>query len=43
MLSIQRLLRDEGFPCDILELTTFSYVDIFQDSQPRWSVVRYVD
>ena len=32
MLSTQRLLKDEGFPCDNLGLARFSYVDIFQHS-----------
>ena len=34
---------DEGFLCDNLELARLSYVDIFQDSRPQWSMLRYVD
>ena len=45
MLSTQILFNqnsfDEEFLCDNLELARF--VDIFQDSQPQWSMLRYVD
>ena len=47
MLSTQRFYNqnsfDEGFPCDKLELARLSYADIFQDSRPQWSVLRYLD
>ena len=47
MLSTERCFKqnsfDEGFPCDNLELARLSYVDIFQDSRPQWSMLRYVD
>ena len=47
MLSTQRFFNqnssDEGFPCDNLELSRLPYVDIFQDSRPKWSVLRYAD
>ena len=47
MISTQRFFNqnsfDEGFRCDNLELARLSYVDIFQDSRPQWSVLRYVD
>ena len=46
MLFTQRFFNlssfDEGFPCDNLELVRLSYVGIFQDSRPQWSVLRYV-
>ena len=34
---------DEGIPSDNLGLTRLSYVNIFQDSQTRWTARRYVD
>ena len=47
MLSTQRSFNQnsfgEGFPCNNLELARLSYVDIFQDIRPQWSVLRYVD
>ena len=47
MLSSQRFFDqnsfDEEFRCHNLELARFSYVNIFQDSRPQWSVLRYVD
>ena len=47
MLSTQRFSNqnsfDEEFRYDNLELARLSYVDIFQDSRPQWSVLRYVD
>ena len=47
MLSTQRFLNqnsfDEEFRCDNLELARLSYFDIFQDSRPQWSLLRYVD
>ena len=46
MLSTQRFFNqnsfDEGFLCD-MESARLSYVDIFQDSRPQWSILRYVD
>ena len=47
MLSTQRSFNQnsfgEGFPSNNLELARLSYVDIFQDSRPQWSLLRYVD
>ena len=47
MLSTQKIFNqncsDKGIPSDNLGLTRFSYISIFQDSQPRWTVPRYVD
>ena len=47
MLSTQTFFNennfDEGFRCDNLAIARLSYVDIFQESRPQWSVLRYVD
>ena len=47
MLSTQRFFNqnsfDEKFRYDNLELARLSYVDIFQDSRPQCSMLRYVD
>ena len=47
MLSTQKFFNQnsfgEEFRCDNLELARLSYVNIFQDNQPQWSMLRYVD
>ena len=47
MLSTQRFFNqnsfDIGILCDNVELARLSYIDIFHDSRPQWSVLRYVD
>ena len=47
MLTTQRYFNqnsfDEEFRCDNLELARSPYVEIFQDSRPQWSMLRYVD
>ena len=47
MLSTQKFFNqncsDEGIPSDNLGLARLSYVNIFQDSQPQWIALRYVD
>ena len=47
MLSTQNFFNQnsfgEEFRCDNLELVRLSYVNIFQDNRPQWSMLRYVD
>ena len=47
MLSTQIFFNqnsfDEEFRFVNLELARLLYVDIFQDSRPQWSMLRYVD
>ena len=47
MLSTQKFFNqnwsDEGIPSDNLGLARLSYVNIFQDTQPQWTALRYVD
>ena len=46
-LTTQRFFNqnsfDEEFLCDNLELATLSYVNIFQESRPQRSMLKYRD